>query len=76
MNTPSRSELDIWATRADNVIMIPSVEETVKEFRELARQLRRENNTPAKARAFLLRAGILEKHKSSPNGVRLAKRFR
>ena len=36
----------------------------------------RENNTPEKARAFLLRCGIIEKHKGSPNGVRLAKRFR
>jgi hypothetical protein len=53
-----------------------SVEKTVKEFRQIARKLRRENRDPAKARAFLLRAGIIEKHKSSPNGVRLAKRYR
>jgi hypothetical protein len=68
--------LDNSVQRADNMIMIPTVEETVREFSRLVREARRKNNTPAKARAFLLRAGILEKHKSSPNGVRLAKRFR
>jgi hypothetical protein len=56
--------------------MTQSVEKVVKRFRVIAQKLRRENRDPAKARAFLLRAGIAEKHKSSRNGIRLAKRYR
>ena len=56
--------------------MVPSVEQVVKDYKKASRKLRRECNTPAKKRTFLLSAGILEKHKSSPHGVRLAKRFR
>jgi hypothetical protein len=62
--------------RADNPDMVLSVEKLVKDFERASQRVRRENRTPAKARQFLLRAGILEKHKASPNGVRLAKRFR
>jgi hypothetical protein len=36
----------------------------------------RNNSTPGKARAFLLKAGILERHRKSTHGVRLARRFR
>ena len=53
-----------------------SVEQIVERFRKASERLRRENRDPKKARAFLLRAGIAEKSKSSPNGIRLAKRFR
>jgi hypothetical protein len=53
-----------------------SIEQLVKRFRKAAAKARRENRDPAKARAFLLRAGIAEKSKTSPNGIRLAKRFR
>ena len=56
--------------------VIQSTEQTVRQFRKAAAKVRRENRDPAKAREFLLRAGIIEKHKGSPNGVRLAKRFR
>lgn len=56
--------------------MTQSVDQVVKDFRRIAQKLRREHRDPAKARAFLLRAGIAEKHKSSPGGIRLAKRFR
>jgi hypothetical protein len=56
--------------------MTQSVEQIVKQHLRAARKLRRQNRDPAKARAFLLRAGIAEKSKSSPNGIRLAKRFR
>jgi predicted transcriptional regulator len=52
-----------------------SVEQVVRTFRK-AVAVNRGNSTPAKARAFLLRAGIVEKNKKSPNGVRLAKQFR
>ena len=55
---------------------MPSVEQIVRDHIKAARAVRRENRDPAKARAFLLRAGIIEKSKSSPNGIRLAKRFR
>jgi hypothetical protein len=51
------------------------VEQIVKEFHK-AVEASRKNSTPAKARAFLIRAGIAVKSKSSPNGIRLAKRFR
>jgi hypothetical protein len=55
--------------------MMPSVEEIVRQSkRDFAAA--RKNSTPAKAKAFLIRAGIAEKCKSSPSGVRLAKRFR
>jgi hypothetical protein len=54
----------------------PSVEQVVRDYRKASRKLRREIRDRAKARAFLLRAGIIEKHKSSPGGFRLAKRFR
>jgi hypothetical protein len=53
-----------------------SVEQIVKRYREASAKVRRENRDPAKAKAFLLRAGIAEKSKSSPTGIRLAKRFR
>jgi hypothetical protein len=56
--------------------MTQSVEQVVKDFRRIAQKLRKEHRDPAKARAFLLRAGIAEKHKSSPGGIQLAKRFR
>jgi hypothetical protein len=52
-----------------------SVETVVREFRKIAAASRK-NSSPAKAKAFLLRAGIAEKSKSSPSGIRLAKRFR
>ena len=56
--------------------MYPSVEQTVRDFHKGMKKLRREHRDPAKARAFLVRAGIAELHKGSPNGIRLAKRFR
>ena len=56
--------------------MVQSVEEIVRKFKATSRKLRREHNTPAKARALLLEMGILEKSPKSPKGVRLAKRFR
>jgi hypothetical protein len=58
------------------VVVTQPVEKVVKQFRVIAQKLRRENRDPAKARAFLLRAGIAEKDKSSRSGVRLAKRYR
>jgi hypothetical protein len=68
-----------WTTRSAQPIInrvMPSVEQVVRDHMRAARKSRRENRDPAKARAFLLRAGIAEKSKSSPNGIRLAKRFR
>jgi predicted component of type VI protein secretion system len=56
--------------------MAQSVEQVVEEFRQIVKKLRREHRDRAKGRASLLRAGIAEKDKSSPNGIRLAKRFR
>jgi hypothetical protein len=56
--------------------MTQTVEQVVREYRKASRKFRRDMRDPAKARAFLLRAGIAEKSKSSPNGIRLAKRFR
>ena len=59
--------------------MTQSVENIVREHMRIARKVRRENRDPAKAVAFLLRAGIAEKTKKTkahPRGVRLAKRFR
>jgi hypothetical protein len=44
-------------------------------MKALAR-LRRETRDPAKARAFLIRAGIAEECKSAPNGIRLVKELR
>jgi hypothetical protein len=56
--------------------MSESVVQTVARFRQTMTKVRRKNKTPAKARAFLLRTGMLEKDKKSPHGVRLAKQFR
>lgn len=56
--------------------MIPSVEQTIREYRKASAALRKKYNTPAKARQFLLKIGILEKHARSKNGVRLAKPYR
>ena len=38
--------------------------------------MRKKYNTPAKARAFLIKAGLIERHAGSPNGVRPTKWFR
>lgn len=56
--------------------MTQSVEQVVRSFHKASAKVLRENNTPAKARDFLVKAGILVKHSKSLNGVRLAKRFR
>ena len=56
--------------------MIQSVEQTVREYRKASAALRKKYNTPAKARRFLLKVGILERHAASKNGVRLAKPYR
>lgn len=56
--------------------MTESVEQVVRSFRKTSARVLRENNTPAKARNFLIKAGILVKHSKSPNGVRLAKAYR
>lgn len=68
--------MDNEARIADNYCMYPTPEEEIRSYKKISRKLRRENNTPEKARALLLRYGILENHKKSPHGVRLAKRFR
>jgi hypothetical protein len=65
-----------WGLPPIMSIMVQSIERTVADFRKTLAKVRRTNNTPEKARAFLLSAGILEKHSKSPHGVRLAKRFR
>jgi hypothetical protein len=56
--------------------MIQTVEQVVREYHEASQMVLRKIKTPEKARAFLLKAGILEKHSKSRNGVRLAKRYR
>ena len=56
--------------------MTQSVEQVVRKYQKASVRILRENSTPAKARAFLLKAGILVKHSKSAHGVRLAKRFR
>jgi hypothetical protein len=56
--------------------MSQTVEQVVRDYDKASKMVLRENKTPAKARAFLLKAGILEKDSKSSKGVRLAKRFR
>lgn len=56
--------------------MMPSVEQIVRDHMKASAKLRKEHRDPKKAREFLIRAGIIEKHKSSPNGVRLVKELR
>lgn len=56
--------------------MTQSVEQIVRNHLKASAAVRRKYNTPAKARQFLLKAGILEKHARSKNGVRLAKPYR
>ncbi len=51
--------------------------QVVREYMAASRKLREEiKDSPEKARAFLLEIGILVEHQSSPNGVRLDKRYR
>jgi hypothetical protein len=54
----------------------PSPEQIVREYRKSSAALRKRYNTPAKARRFLIKAGFLEKHAPSPNGVRPTKPYR
>lgn len=56
--------------------MMQSVEQLVRDYRKASAAVRKKYNTPAKARQFLIKAGILEKHPGSKNGVRLAKPYR
>jgi hypothetical protein len=56
--------------------MVPSVEQIVDENRQASAAMRKKCNTAAKARQFLIKAGILEKHAKSRNGVRLAQPYR
>jgi len=56
--------------------MNQSVEETIRNYRKASAAVRKKYNTPAKARQFLIKVGILEKHAGSKNGVRLAKPYR
>ena len=53
-----------------------TVEQIVREYQKASRMIQHKIKTPAKARAFLLKTGIIEKHSNSRNGVRLAKQFR
>jgi hypothetical protein len=73
-----RLDVDNHRRAADNQrgAMTQSVEQVVKRFEKAAARLRREHRDPQKAREFLIRAGIAVKSKSSPSGIRLAKRFR
>ena len=50
---------------------MPNVAIIVKEHRAAATKQRKEHSDPKKARAFLIRAGILSK-----SGTRLSKRYR
>jgi len=56
--------------------MMQSVEQLIRSYRKASAEVRKKYNTPAKARAFLVKAGILERHARSRNGVRLAKAYR
>ena len=56
--------------------MVQSVERIIRQHRQASRKVLRDHNTPAKARAFLVKAGILVRDRKSATGVRLAKRFR
>jgi hypothetical protein len=56
--------------------MTQSVEQIVRKLETVSGKVLRADMTPAKARAFLLKAGILEKRRPSAAGVRPAKRFR
>jgi len=56
--------------------MIQSVDQIVRNYYKASAAMRRKLNTPAKARQFLIKAGILEKPAASKNGVRPAKPYR
>jgi len=50
-----------------------TVEEMVKQYMADSEKLRQKwRDNPEEAKAFLIRAGVLVKSKSSPTGVRLA----
>jgi hypothetical protein len=56
--------------------MMQSVEQLVRNYRNASAAVRKKYNTPAKAREFLVKVGILEKHAPSRNGVRRSKPYR
>ncbi len=56
--------------------MMQSPEEVVRDYRLASDAMRKEYNTPEKARELLVEVGILEKDPASKNGVRLAKPYR
>jgi hypothetical protein len=57
--------------------MNESVETTVKRtLQALSRVRKKIGSDPAKARAFLIRAGIAEKDPSAKNKIRLVKQLR
>jgi hypothetical protein len=58
------------------MLMTRTVEQVVRDYDKASKMVMRKIRTPQKAREFLLKAGILERHSKSSNGVRLAKRFR
>ncbi len=48
----------------------------VRQYMVASRKLRKDFEDPKKAGAFLVKTGLAEKSKSSPNGITLAKRYR
>jgi hypothetical protein len=71
-----RVEWTIVVRKPIITFMRQNTETIIKQYRKAASKLRKENKDPAKARAFLIRAGIAEKSPASPGGVRLVKELR
>ena len=72
-----RNEVDRLISEVDNMDMTQATDDIVRQHERYSEAFRRDlEEDPEKAKAFLVRAGILERCSDSRNGVRLAKRFR
>ena len=57
--------------------MYPTPEQTLKEYKKASAKLMREiGGDTLKAREYLIKIGILEKHEGSKHGLRLTKPYR
>lgn len=76
--SPNRqTKLDKLQGDRHNSFMYPTPEQTLKAHKKASAALMREIGSDAnKARAYLVKIGILEKNKQAEHGVQLAKAYR
>jgi len=69
--------IDIAQPHIHNVNTHPTVEETVEQYRKSSEKYLQDiRKDPQKDKAFLLKAGIIVRSKTTPPGLQLAKKYR